>query len=158
MSHDLSAVHDDVLYDAAVNDLRNFGIRASRPANSEPQKINRKSLARVAFLLSEGVMPSGFTGTVLGSADWTGPDAPDISGMPAELPKSVKLHEDGLGHTEVYPAIKFGFRVCCRSECENEFTVKRGARSNARWPVTCSAECRRLWRNERDRATYAKGM
>lgn len=150
----LSDEPNNVAYDIQLSEMHGR-LHASRPAALKPEYFNARSLARVAQCMAAGVKFDNAMHVVLGSADWQGPDAPDLSGCPAELPDRIKLHEDGQGHTEVHRGRKLGFRICAVPTCGADFIVKRGAKKNAAWPKTCSDECRKEWRRMRDRANYA---
>lgn len=129
----------------------------SRPAPAAHTKINRASLLRVASLWAAGVPDSrGRRSPVIGDPRWTGDDAPDLPPLPAVLPHSVTLSDDLLGHVETHAGFKIAFRLCAATDCDNEFTVRRGARSSARWPDGCSAACKHTIRMQRQRERRAR--
>lgn len=153
---DLATITSSAVYDRHVAELAGFATTAASRTPSAPHpKINRASIARVALCWAAGVLAPGAV-RVVGDPRWDGPDAPDLSAFPAELPRAVHLSDDLLGHVEIHAAVKIAHRMCAAEGCDNTFTVRRGARTSARWPTGCSAACKHTIRMQRQRERRAR--
>jgi hypothetical protein len=153
MTRDLTTL-DDPAYDAAIRDLLAAGGFNAHGAGTRPldtpgaEAINRDSVLRVAYLLTQGVAVSSEGGAwqVLGSGGsaiqrglW--------DGLP--LPKRCHLTGDLRGHVESYGTYKVAYREC--KQCGGCFSTRRPSRITARWPEYCGPECRRKRDAERKR-------
>lgn len=148
---DLESITDNVYYNAMVAEIAGSLTAGSNPAKLAPTKVNTRSIARVAMCAVGGVKIDNRRYPVLGSEEWQGENPPSLEGFPETLPIGISLHADLLGHTEIHRGFRMGFRMCC--VCDAEFIVRRGGK--ARWPSTCSPECKREWGRLRKAAQRA---
>lgn len=141
---DISRTADEI-HDAMVRELRASGAFGVNGASGGirmlgPETINRESVMRVAYLLSQGVgvESNGGPFRVIGAAPQAVSGAWD--GKP--LPKSAQLNGDLTGHVEIY---RNGSKVCYRRclHCADSFTTTRPASEVYRWPSYCKPECRK---------------
>lgn len=147
---------DDPAYDAAIRDLLAAGGFNAHGSGTRPldtpgaETINRESVMRVAWLLTQGVaaVSDGGAFRVLGAGVSENP-AGKWEGQ--ALPKRTHLAGDLRGHVESYGTYKIAYRQC--KQCGDNFTTRRPVRVTARWPELCSADCRR----KRDAARKRKG-
>lgn len=145
MTIDLSTL-DDPAYDAAIRSLLAVGGfsahgRGTRLLDAPgAEEINRDSVLRVAYLLTQGVAVSseggpwqvlGSGGSVIQRGLW--------DGLP--LPKRCHLTGDLRGHVESYGTYKINYRQC--KVCGDSFSTRRPVRVIARWPEMCSDTCRK---------------
>jgi len=153
MALDLTTL-DDPAYDAAIRSLLAAGGfsahgRGSRPLDAPgAEAINRDSVLRVAYLLTQGVAVSSEGGPwqVLGAGGSV--NQPGLwDGLP--LPKRTHLVGDLRGHVETYGTYKVAYREC--KQCAGNFTTRRPVRKTARWPEYCGADCRKARDAERKR-------
>ncbi|MEW2573591.1 hypothetical protein [Streptomyces sp. NPDC047070] len=145
---------DDPAYNAAIRSLLASGGFSAHGAGTRPldapgaETINRDSVMRVAYLLTQGVgvISEGGPWQVLGAGT-----SEIVSGLwdGVPLPRRCHLSGDLRGHVESYATHKIAYREC--KQCRSNFTTRRPVRKMARWPELCSTECRKARDAERKR-------